>query len=473
MDTHRWIKWGLQTGLCGCMYQAVAQQAPHIIFVMADDAGYRDFGFQEFDPIYRQVTPRIDEIARDGARFTHAYVTASVCAPSRAGFLTGRYQQRFGFQQNLPSHWGDTPDSRWLTDEWKDLGLHPDLDTMGDWLQRQGYYTGIVGKWHQGYADHHAPHNRGFDFTYILRAGSRSFFSQPELEENPSELIPYRYRQLERNGEFLPEDRIHHITETFGDASIKFIDEALETGRPFFLFLSHTAPHTPMQPDAESLARAQELFPDASDRRQAYIGLMLGMDLHTGRVLDHLEHRDITDQTVVIFFNDNGGAHNNASNNLPLRDHKYSPFEGGFRVPLVMRWPGVLEPGTVIHDPVIALDFLPTFLSMAGGKLPEELDGVDLTPLLRGEVDTLGERSLYWREVNRAGLSRTILQLPWKLIERESSRWVTVDNGTPYLFRMDQDIGESENVAEAYPEVVAELRAAFAAWEAKLPEPNW
>ena len=461
-------------GVCGTAASGFAENPrPNILLILSDDAGYRDFGFQGFDPAYEQVTPRIDSIARDGARFTQAYVSANVCGPSRAGLLTGMYQQRFGFQENFPQHWEKTPDPRWTTEEWKSFGLDTSIRTMADHLRDCGYYTGVVGKWHLGYADRFAPHNRGFDFFYGMRTGSRSCFPIPALANPSGLLIPKRYEQLEKNGVFLPEEKIVHISDTLGDASIEFIGKSVEQRKPFFLFLSFTAPHTPLQPDPESLKTAQRLFPDADKSRQAYLGLMIGMDRNAGRVLDHLKERGLDQNTLVVFLNDNGGPRNNTSVNTPLRGFKYTPFEGGYRVPMALKWPGVVRPGGVVDEPVIALDLLPTFVAAAGGKLSAGLDGVDLAPLLSGRENSLGKRPFFWRDTNSEGRTQTVLRYPWKLVLRESSRWKILENPEPWLFNVEADLPETENLAESRPETVAELKALLGAWDRTLEPPRW
>ena len=287
---------------------------PNIILILADDAGYNDFGFQNNEPAYRAATPHIDSIADQGARFTQAYVSANVCAPSRAGLLTGRYQERDGFRDNLPSHFGK-PQPVWFTDEWKQIGLDVNVKTAGDHLGALGYHTGLAGKWHLGYADAFAPHHRGFDFFKGIRAGSRSFFPIDNFEV---EVPPQRYHQREKNGVFLPESEVEHITMSQGDAALEFMDESKKMGKPFFLFLSFTAPHSPLQPDAASLEEAKRLFPGASANRLKYMGLVIGMDRQVGRVLERLKMHGMERDTIVVFLSDNGGSKKNASNNDPL-----------------------------------------------------------------------------------------------------------------------------------------------------------
>lgn len=454
--------------LTGVAATAQVVRPPNILLILADDAGYHDFGFQNGDPAYRKATPHIDGIARDGVRFSQAYVSANVCAPSRAGMLTGMHQQRAGFRDNFPAHWGKTPDKRWLNDAWKGMGLDPGVKTVADHLRALGYRTGIVGKWHLGYADRFAPNQRGFDYFNGLRGGSRSFFP---VEKFNQDLVPEKYQQLEKNGVFLPESAIRHVTETQGDAAIEFLDEAQSAGKPFFLFLSFTAPHEPLQPDAQSLAAAQELFPDAGKRRQAYMGLVIGMDRQVGRVLGHLEACGLEKNTVVVFLSDNGGSGKNASDNAPLRGYKWSPFEGGYRVPLAINWPGVAQPGTTVSEPVISLDLLPTFVAAAGGKLPGGLDGKALQPLLAG--GTLGPRTFCWWDANGEGVTATLVQHPWKLVVRQAGGKAAPQDRGPWLFNLGEDLAETTNLAGRHPETVQRLKATIDEWISRMPTPRW
>jgi len=460
----------LACGLATLMAQAAKQ--PNILLILADDAGYNDFGFQNNDPACRKATPNIDTIADNGVRFTQAYVSANVCAPSRAGLITGQYQERGGFRDNLPGHYG-TPEPVWFTEAWKQIGLDVGIKTAGDHLQALGYYTGLVGKWHLGYADPFAPHNRGFDFFKGIRAGSRSFFPIEKFED---EVPPQRYHQREKNGTFLPESDIVHVTQSQGDAAIEFLDEAKETQKPFFLLLSFTAPHTPLQPDVQSLEEAKKLFPKAAGKRQRYMGLVIGLDRQIGRVLEYLKVQGLEENTLVVFLSDNGGSKKNFSNNDPLRGHKWTPFEGGYRVPLAIHWPGQTEAGSVLGGPVISLDLLPTFLVAAGGKVPDGLDGVPLQPLLKGEKREA--RTFCWWDCNSEGLTSTVLSYPWKLIQREDevrgTRTFKTKGGTePWLFNIEDDLPESKNLAAQHPEKVQQLKALFNEWVEQMPEPRW
>jgi len=228
-----------------------------------------------------------------------------------------------------------------------------------------------------------------------------------------------------------------------------------------------------LQPDEQSLALAEELFPEADRKRLAYLGLVIGMDRAVGRVLDRLERSQMDQNTLVVFMNDNGGSRKNASNNSPLRGHKWSPMEGGYRVPMALKWPGIVKSGSVISEPVISLDLLPTFVTAAGGAIPSNLDGKAIQPLLAGK--TLGDRTFYWWDYNAEGVTSTIMRHPWKLIQHESSTrdGMSSSQSKPWLFHLGNDLSESRNLAEKHPETVQQLKDRLNGWRNQLPKPRW
>ncbi|MBK8980021.1 MAG: sulfatase-like hydrolase/transferase [Planctomycetes bacterium] len=438
--------------VCAC---AIAQDAesrpPNIVVLFADDAGWADFGFQPFpDAALAHRTPQIDRIARDGVRFTSAYMSGCVCSPSRAGLMTGRYQQRFGHETNLPPGYMDG-------------GMSLDERTVADRLHPLGLATGLVGKWHLGYpADYH-PQKRGFDWFLGLLQGSRSYWPI----ENPSP-----HRVLQENGAPLPE--VGYVTDRLGDAAIRFVTEHRD--RPFFLFVSFTAPHGPLEAKPDDLAELEDVQPL---RRRRYAGLVVALDRAVGRILDALDQQGLADDTLVVFTNDNGGQTQTGAVNLPLRGRKGQLWEGGIRVPMAARWPGRIAPGTTIDDPVISLDLLPTFVAAAGAQpSPDwQLDGLDLLPRLTGAVATLPERPLFWRSLGPNGPIAMRQGRHKLVVERELVGGG--DSGarrlasTPHLFDLEADLGETDDRAGRDPDTVAALSALLAAWEAQLGEPRW
>ncbi len=427
-----------------CVLLGGGERRPNLVLLLADDAGFADFGFQEQpDALFADRTPAIDSIARAGARFTDFTMAGAVCSPSRAALLTGRYPQRFGHERNLPvGH---------------DGGLDLGETTLAERLRAAGYRTACIGKWHLGYPDAYHPNRRGFDHFHGLLQGSRSYHP---IEE------PTRWRVLQENGRRLPEGG--YVTDRLGDAAVAFVRENAD--RPFFLFLSFTAPHGPLQPAKRHWSELASLGIDDRKRR-AYLGLMLSLDENVGKVLDALEEEGIADRTLVVFTNDNGGQTKTGANNAPLRGRKGTLWEGGVRVPCAMRWPGRIEPDSVLRAPCSSLDLVPTFLRAAGVPLDPEtfeearrpLDGVDLAPLFAG--GTLEERTLFWRTQGSGG-PWAARRGRWKLVRRES--------GEPAaLFDLWSDPGETTDVRVGNPEVADALEADVARWESTLIEPAW
>lgn len=421
--------------------QDTPARPPNIVVLFSDDAGYADFGFQSSaDPALARCTPRINALAAEGARFTDAYMSGAVCSPSRAGLLTGRYQQRFGHEKNIPPGYMDG-------------GMDLEERTVADRLSGVGAATGLVGKWHLGYpADYH-PNRRGFDWFHGLLQGSRGYGPMPNASA---------HRVIQENGEPLPE--VGWVTDRFGKAAARFVAEHRD--EPFFLFVSFTAPHGPLQPAPEDLAAVEGI---EEERRKKYAGLVVGLDRAVGRVLDALEEHGVAERTLVVFTNDNGGQTQTGARNDPLRGRKGQLWEGGIRVPMAMRWPGRIEPGTVIGDPVSALDLMPTFLAAHGVEIaPEDaLDGVDLVPLVTGSVDRLPERALFWRTAGSTG----------PVAVRRGSDKLVVERGpegeSAFLYDLAHDIGEVDDLSSSRAELVQALRAQIAVWESGLIEPLW
>ena len=419
----------------------VPPRAPNIVLLYADDAGYADFGFQpNVRPDMKNLTPHIDRIASDGVRLSNAYMSGCVCSPSRAGLITGRYQTKFGHENNIPPGYMKG-------------GLPLEETMMPVRLKPLGYATAIVGKWHLGYPEPYQPNPRGFDWFYGLLQGSRGYFP---LEK------PSAHRVIQENGE--PTEEGGYVTDRFGDAAVRFIKE--NRGRPFFLFVSFTAPHGPMHAKAEDL---ESLASIDRPRRRKYAGMVKNLDDNVGKVLAALKELELDEHTLVIFTNDNGGQTGTGANNAPLRGKKGTLFEGGIRVPMCMRWPGKIQAGSVIDDPVISLDFLPTFVAMGGGRPSESwnLDGVNLLPRLTGKTQRLPTRPLFWR---KGGPGRNIAMregnLKLHLADRDPST-------APTLYDLASDIGESDDLAARRPDDVKRLRAALEAWEKEQVKPKW
>ena len=422
-------------GLASCHLAADTRESrPNIILILADDLGYHDLGCQGATDIQ---SPHIDAIAAAGMRFTDAHVSASVCSPSRAGLLTGRYQQRFGHEANTPPH---------------GKGMDPAESTIGDALQKLGYHTAIIGKWHVGSEMIHHPIRRGFNYFYGLREGSRSYWYEPQKNDRPGS--PHAIEEGTKNVKF-----DGYLTDVFGDQAVAYIER--QKNKPFFLFLSFTAPHTPMHAKDEDLKRFAHI-PDK--RRRTYAAMIWAMDRAVGKVMGALKKHELADNTVIWFLSDNGGATNNGSLNTPLAGHKGIKFEGGLRVPFLMQWKEKIFPGTIFDGLVCALDIFPTCIAAAGGdpaQNPLPLDGVDLTPFVTGKKSSSPHDKLYWHKLwfsaGRAG--------PWKIIYVQDYGYA--------LYNLENDLPEAHNLASTHPAKLELLKQDLNAWKAQMSEPLW
>lgn len=417
---------------------------PNIVLIFADDAGYGDFGFHGSKALQ---TPHLDELARQSIRFSQAYVTDPTCGPSRAGLLTGRYQQRFGIlENNVPGYMSKS--SRLLGD---DMGLPLSEVTIADHLRDMGYRTGLLGKWHLGNADRYHPTRRGFDEFYGFRGGARSYFPYS------GDAAPAPENRMERGFGHYAEHK-GYLTDVLAQEAAEFIHRHRQ--KPFFLMVSFNAVHTPMEVLPEDLAQ----FPALAGNRRRAAALTLSLDRATGRILKALEETGLSDNTIIVFTNDNGGETAfNAANNHPLAGHKATHLEGGIRVPMLMRWPNRYAGGTTFDHPVSTLDLMPTFLDAAGRKTaPEPVwDGVSLLPFLDGIEPGRPHRQLYWKKNTRAAVRFG----DWKLL-RHADR-------PPELFDLGHDPSEQNDLAAKNPETVRQLFQLLFEWEMTLERPLW
>ena len=421
---------------------------PNLVLIVADDLGYADVGFNGCVDI---PTPSIDRIAAEGVRFTEAYVTGAVCGPSRAGMITGRYQDRFGCGNN-PTVDPSVPN-----------GVPTSERMISELLRPAGYQSKAVGKWHLGTFPGLRPRERGFDEFYGFLTGGHNYFPENLTLEDLSEVNQkwawYRTKLLD-NGERVGTTK--YLTDELSDKAVEFIDRDREgpDASPFFLYLCYNAPHTPMQATDEYLARFEGI---TNERRRTYAAMVSAMDDGIGRVLDAIDRRGIVENTIVVFLSDNGGATNNASRNTPLRGFKSSAFEGGIRVPFAMRWPGVVDPGRVYEHPISSLDIAATIVEAAGPdaraqvRQTHPLDGVDLRPYLSGKDDRAPHEVLLWRWHSRDHGAVRLGDL--KLIERGEH------GGGDLLFDVERDISERRNLMRLEVNDTGEMVRAGEGWE--------
>lgn len=422
---------------------------PNIVVIVADDLGWADLGVQGSPDA---ETPHIDSIAQAGVRFTAGYVTSPQCSPSRAGLMTGRYPNRFGFEYNFKGQWAK--------------GLDPGERTIGDYFRAAGYATGMIGKWHLGKVGAMRPDQRGFADTLWHPNGGIY------LPDPTSGTLPGMFRGPE------PAVVPGYSTDAFTDEAIDFIER--HATDPFLLYIAYVTPHTPMDAKPEHLRRFEHI-PDY--HRRVFLAMMASLDENVGRLLSALREAGLEEDTLVFFLSDNGGATGaprespdaplepgtNASQNAPFRGDKADLLEGGIRVPFLVQWKGELPEGVVYREPVISLDILPTALSAAGVAVPDRIDGVDLLPFLRGNRSGPPHDALYWRfDFPPAGAE------PRRWAVREGN-WKLVRNSTEplALYDLSEDPSERSNLVDRHPQRVAGLRARWQRWNADLAPPAW
>ncbi len=449
---------------------SAAEQPPNVIFILADDLGWRDLGC--YGSTFYE-TPNLDRLAAQGVRFTDAYAACNVCSPTRASILSGKYPARLHLTDWLPGR----PDGP--TQKLKRPVIRGELPleefTVAEAMKAGGYATGFLGKWHLG-GPEFFPEKQGFD----LNLGGCS------LGHPPSYFSPYKIPTLPDGppGEYL--------TDRLTDEALKFIEEKRE--QPFLLYFSHYAVHNPQQAKPELVERFKaklakmpssaepEFISDHGRQvrtvqdKPIYAAMVASLDESVGRVLAKLDELKLADRTIVVFMSDNGGlstAEGTPTSNLPLRMGKGWNYEGGIREPLIVKWPGVTKAGSVSAAPVISTDFYPTFLEMCGlpARPEQHLDGVSFAPLLRGE--TMPERPLFWHYPhysNQGGGPGGAMRLgDWKLIENFEDESVE-------LYHLPEDIGESQNLAAREPKRAAAMLERLRAWrdsvDAQMMTPN-
>lgn len=411
---------------------AEAPAKPNVLVIVADDLGYGDLGFQGGQEI---PTPHLDRLAADGVKFTSGYVSGPYCSPTRAGLLTGRYQQRFGHEFNP----GPAPDPA------QKIGLPLEEKTIADRFRAAGYRTGLVGKWHLGNAPEFHPQQRGFEEFYGFLGGAHPYFPGSP-KNNP----------ILRGTKTV--DDPEYLTDAFAKEAVAYIDR--HKADPFFLLLTFNAVHNPQHAKPEHLERFKGI---SDERRRTYAGMLAAMDDAVGNVLGKLKSEKLEQNTLVVFISDNGGPEVNGSTNGPLRGQKAQTWEGGVRIPFVVKWPATIPAGGEYHQPVIQLDILPTALAAIGQPVADKnLDGVNLLPFLKGESPGAPHERLYWR----FGPQTAIRQGDWKLVKGTG-----VD--APQLFNLKTDIGEKTDLSSAEPAKFQELQTAWNEWNGTLVEPKW
>jgi arylsulfatase A-like enzyme len=460
-----------------------APKKPNIVLIVADDLGYGDISLHGNELIQ---TPNIDAIAKEGVDFTRGYVSASVCAPSRAALLTGQYQQRHGFEfltdpfENLPrtrisdfERFGNEANFKaWYkpSASIRARGLDPSVKTIANYLKEDGYATAVIGKWHLGAHPRFDPKFFGFDQHYgIVGAGSlyaplndsRIIESRHDWDFADFAAWQNMYYYVQENGkQSVPEGK-PYLTDYFTQKAVQYIEENKKNR--FFLHLAYTAPHGPFQ--------AQKTYYDKlshikDHNKRVYCAMIQNLDDAIGQVKEKLAKEGLLDNTIILFSSDNGGAtYTRACNNQPFYGGKMSDFEGGLVVPFLMQWKGHIKPNTTYANSVSLLDILPTVLAATNSKaVTAALDGVDLIPFLDGKTaaNKHPHDVLYWR----TGFLRAIQKDSFKLHINAHDHYKSLHN-------IVIDPSEKVNLFDKYPEKVQELDALWQKWAKDLPSPRW
>jgi len=444
--------------------QAAEARKPNIILFLIDDLGWRDLGCQG-STFYQ--TPSIDRLAQEGVRFTDAYAACAVCSPTRAAILTGKYPARLLLTEWLPSgRWN--PKAKLQSGRFL-RGLPVEEHTLAEALREGGYRTAHIGKWHLGSEPFCLPEHHGFDVNIAGNAHGAPgsyFFPYPG-----DWLIPGSGQRATWN--VLPDGKEgEYLTDRLTDEAVKFIRESKDN--PFFLYFPHYGVHTPLEGKKEVVAKYERIPEAQRQGKPEYAAMVESIDDSVGRVVSSLKELNLDQNTVILFTSDNGGFYN-ATSNAPLRANKGAYYEGGIRVPLIIKWPGVAKAGSIVSDPVTSTDLYPTCLAAAGlpARPHQHQDGVNLQPLLTGE-GTMTARSLFWHyphynEHPSSVPSSVIRKGPWKLIQ-------TFDPEGIELYNLSDDLSETKNLVAEQTAKVDELRRELDAWRkdvgAEMMKPN-
>ena len=418
---------------------------PNVIVIISDDQGYADVGLHGSNEIF---TPNIDRIAKNGVVFSEGYVSYAVCSPSRAGLITGRYQNRFGYSRNILLAPNDSL-----------MGLPLSEQTLPDVLNNVDYKTKAIGKWHLGAHKSLVPEKRGFDEFFGFLIGGHRYFPEDltlnDLTEARRQMDGY-ITKIYDNGKRINTKK--YLTEELSDNAVKFIED--NSDNPFFLYLSYNAPHTPLQATTKDLERNKHID---IKKRQTYAAMVSSMDDGIGLILDKLEQKNIFENTIVFFFSDNGGVEwYNFSDNGPLRGIKGDFFEGGIRVPFAMQWPNKIKPGTIYDKPIIALDIFATVASAAKAEkyIKNEIDGVNLMPYLSGKKSGSPHEYLYWKNPDK----------DIDVIRDDRYKYLRIKNDE-YIFDLKNDLSEESNIIDLSKPIYDRLKSQFKLWEKEMIDP--
>ena len=419
---------------------------PNILLILADDHGYGDISVHNGPSIQ---TPNIDRIAAEGTRFTQFYANSSVCSPSRAALMTGRYPDRVGVPGVIRTH----PQNNWGY-------FRQEAITLPAMLKRKNYHTSLIGKWHLGLETENHPIKRGFDHFHGFLG----------------DMMDDYYTHLRHNINYMRNDfdtitPNGHATSLFTDWSVEFIRAQAQSSQPFFLYLAYNAPHTPIQPPDDWVDRIRQREPDISPQRAKYVALVEHMDAGIGRVLDTLAETDQLSNTLVIYTSDNGGAMQVGANNGPLRGQKGEMYEGGIRVPTCAMWPGHIPAGHVTEQVALLMDLFPTLCEVADVPITHEIEGRSIYPTLQGERQDFSDRILYW--LRREG-GQQFLGQSQHAVRRGDIKLLHNRPFEPLsLYDLSSDPLETTNAAETQKAIFREMQSLLQAETQKAGGVPW
>lgn len=427
---------------------------PNIIMLLADDLGWtglRCFGSDLYE------TPNLDQLAEQGMKFTNAYAACTVCSPTRASIMTGMYPARLHLTDFIAGQ--NRPFAKMQVPNWTKR-LEPKHKTVAEALQASGYRTGHVGKWHlNGKSPSKKilqPSDHGFDVSISRPKGTQGYFLKPGTTSKAG---------------------TNFLTDYLTDKACEFIERS--PAKPFFLYFAYNVPHTPIQGRHDLVEYFEDKVSESAiHRNPTYAAMVASLDESVGRIVNKLEELGLSDNTIIVFTSDNGGLtqrygkHDGFTENLPLRRGKGSAYEGGVRVPAIVFWPGVTEPGSTCDEPIITIDYFPSFLQMAGLKSQTQVDGHSIVPLLRGSSKSLN-RNLYWHYPHyHAGGDG-----PYSAIRSGNNRLIEFhEDNSVRLYDLATDMGELNDLSSEKPALTAELRNALQQWRqsvnAQMPSAN-
>lgn len=465
MKLREFVKWeacGLALSMfsfSSCAAKNVSQESsqakqPNILLVLCDDLGYNDVGFNGSSDI---VTPNLDKLANTGVVFTSAYVTHPFCGPSRASILTGRYPHLIGTPYNLRED-GSRPN----------IGVPAEETYISTVLQNAGYHTAAIGKWHLGFGPDFCPNDRGFTDFYGFLGGGHEYFPekfnetyQQQVRAGVSPIREY-IRPLEHNG--VEVDEKEYITDALSREAVRVIQESSDMQKPFFMYLAYNAPHVPLQAKEEDMAQ----FPNIEDKdRRTYAGMVYAVDRGVGKIVEALKETGQLENTLIVFFSDNGGNIDHGASNLPLKGTKGDTWEGGFRTPMFFHWPEKLKGGSRFDEAVSSLDLYPTFAAIANASVPAQkvLDGQDILPDLTGEKSTLKDRTIFALRYREGYSDVGIRQNEWKATRMGNEPW--------QLYKITDDLGEKKDMSNRFPEKLREMVNMAEKWSQTHVRPLW